>query len=93
MFISLDDEQNAIDGYRLCWKEIFRPGCYYWQLYFCWKATNELDEIEIDILFLDVEMPKWMDWKLNQFPNRKFQVIFTTAHDHYAISAIKSLMP
>ncbi|HRD06791.1 MAG TPA: LytTR family DNA-binding domain-containing protein [Saprospiraceae bacterium] len=88
----MDDEQNAIDGLQAMLKKKFSDQVVITgSSTSAEKAIRELDEIEIDILFLDVEMPKMNGLEvLNQFPNRKFQVIFTTAHDHYAISAIKS---
>lgn len=44
----------------------------------------------IDLVFLDVEMPHGTGIELlDRFPNRKFEVIFTTAYDTYAIPALK----
>jgi two-component system LytT family response regulator len=45
---------------------------------------------EPDIVFLDVEMPRMNGFTmLQQLHNRNFELIFTTAYDHYAIRAIK----
>lgn len=43
-----------------------------------------------DIIFLDIEMQTGTGFDLlQQFPQPSFDVIFTTAYDHYAIRAIK----
>ena len=43
-----------------------------------------------DIIFLDIEMQTGTGFDLlQQFPHPSFDVIFTTAYDHYAIRAIK----
>jgi two-component system LytT family response regulator len=43
-----------------------------------------------DLVFLDIEMPTGNGFTLvEQFPNARFKVIFTTAYDHYAIRAIR----
>lgn len=44
----------------------------------------------IDILFVDIQMPEGDGFHLlQQIPAINFRIIFTTAHDHYAIKAIK----
>lgn len=43
-----------------------------------------------DIVFLDVEMPRMNGFNmLQQLQHRDFELIFTTAYDHYAIKAIR----
>lgn len=43
-----------------------------------------------DVLFLDIDMPDGTGFDLlEQFPEPGFQVIFITAHDQYALKAIK----
>jgi two-component system, LytTR family, response regulator len=47
-------------------------------------------EGELDLLFIDIQMPGGDGFTLLQkIPNITFKVIFTTAHDSYAIRAIK----
>lgn len=45
---------------------------------------------EVDILFLDIEMPVLNGFELlNALPKKEFGLIFTTAYDEFAIKAIK----
>lgn len=53
-------------------------------------AENLLNNHQIDVLFLDVEMPGGTGFDLlDKVKNIDFEVIFTTAYDQYAIKAIK----
>ena len=53
-------------------------------------GIKKIDEQKPDIVFLDVEMPRMNGFTmLQQLKNKNFEVIFTTAYDHYAIKAIK----
>ncbi|HMS97903.1 MAG TPA: LytTR family DNA-binding domain-containing protein [Saprospiraceae bacterium] len=87
----LDDEQNAVDGLRAMLQKKFGErvrivGSNIHPL----KAIEELENLDVDILFLDVEMPSMNGTDvLRHFPNKTFHVIFTTAHEKYAIPAIK----
>lgn len=87
----LDDEQNAVDGLRAMLQKKFEQrvhivGFNTHPL----KAIEELEKMEVDILFLDVEMPIMNGTEvLRHFPTKPFHVIFTTAHEKYAIPAIK----
>lgn len=54
------------------------------------SGINILGKTETDIVFLDVEMPRMNGFTmLQQLSKRNFEVIFTTAYDHYAIRAIR----
>ena len=54
------------------------------------EGLKAIAEINPDLIFLDVEMPSMTGFDmLKRIPKINFQIIFTTAHDHYAIRAIK----
>ena len=45
----------------------------------------------VDLLFLDISMPLESGFDLlNYFPQRNFRVIFITAHDEFAINALRA---
>jgi len=49
-----------------------------------------LNENSIDLLFLDIDMPGMNGFELlEQIENPSFDIIFTTAHDQFALKAIK----
>lgn len=88
----LDDERHAVDALCGMLKKKFATtvdvcGCET-------KASVAIEEIERllpDVLFLDVEMPEMNGLEvLRQFPHRAFHVIFTTAHEKYALPALKA---
>jgi two-component system LytT family response regulator len=54
------------------------------------QGIKAIEESHPDIVFLDVEMPRMNGFTmLQQLQNRSFELIFTTAYDHYAIRAIR----
>ncbi len=54
------------------------------------EGIRLLQEKDPDLVFLDIEMPHGSGFDLlEQFPDRTFDVIFVTAHSHYAIKAFK----
>jgi two-component system, LytTR family, response regulator len=88
----IDDEQNAVDGLTAMLKKKFVQ-----QVVICGSnitASTAIEEIETakpDVLFLDVEMPEMTGLELlKHFPERNFHVIFTTAHEKYALPALKA---
>jgi two-component system, LytTR family, response regulator len=53
-------------------------------------ALTAIDKLRPGLVFLDVEMPQQNGFALlEKSPNLNFDVIFTTAHSHHAIKAIK----
>lgn len=54
------------------------------------QGIELINKLKPDLLFLDIEMPVMTGFEmLNTIQDRSFQVIFTTAYDHYAIKAIR----
>ena len=54
------------------------------------EGVAAIQQHQPDIVFLDIEMQTGTGFDLlQQFPQPTFDVIFTTAYDHYAIRAIK----
>lgn len=54
------------------------------------QGIVSIEEKKPDIVFLDVEMPRMNGFTmLQKLSNRNFELIFTTAYDHYAIRAIR----
>lgn len=54
------------------------------------KALDFLKTHHVDCVFLDIEMPEMDGFQfLSQFQERKFEVVFVTAYDQFAINAIK----
>lgn len=54
------------------------------------EAYKYLSSHKLDCIFLDIEMPEMDGFQfLSQFQHRKFEVVFVTAYDQFAINAIK----
>lgn len=54
------------------------------------SGIEAIDSLHPDIVFLDIEMPVMNGFAMLQQLNYKnFELIFTTAYDHYAINAIR----
>lgn len=87
----IDDEMHCIKSMELHLQSLF-PKC---EIVFTSTKPGEallpLQTLEIDILFLDVEMPGITGFELlEQFESLPFSVIFTTAYSKYAIQAFKA---
>lgn len=84
----LDDELHCVESLVLDIDRLFP------ELPIVYKGTKPIEAIEalkridVDLLFLDVEMPLMNGFDfLNQFEELAFDVIFTTAYSQYAIKA------
>lgn len=88
----LDDEQQAVDALvALLTKKFAGQVQVIGSQIDSSKALDEIDTLRPDVLFLDVEMPSMSGLEvIRQFPQRKFQIIFTTAHEKYALPALKA---
>lgn len=55
------------------------------------EAEKSIKEHHPDIVFLDIEMPEHNGFELlNRFDDFEFEVIFTTAHEEYAVDAFRA---
>jgi len=88
----LDDEQQAVDALTALLKKKFVGQVEVVGSNIDPKiAIEEIETLNPDVLFLDVEMPTMSGLEvLRHFPQRKFHVIFTTAHEKYALPALKA---
>ena len=90
--IIVDDEINAIKS--LCWEiEHFVPDIHIIKTFE--SPETAVDYLENgnqpDIVFLDIQMPEMSGLEfIRRFPNREFQVIFTTAYSEFALEALKN---
>lgn len=54
------------------------------------KAIDIINEEKPDVVFLDIQMPEMDGFTMiEKLKNRDFNLIFTTAHDEFALKAIK----
>lgn len=89
--IIIDDELPCIETLQLMLQKKFADKI---SIAGCTTRSGEaaalIEECRPDVVFLDVEMPRLSGIELLQsLTNIDFQVIFTTAHQHYALQAIK----
>lgn len=87
----LDDELHCVESLVLHLHSLFP------EINVIYKSTNPIEALErlqnmdIDLLFLDIEMPAMNGFEfLNSFPEVNFDVIFTTAYSQYAVKAFKA---
>lgn len=54
------------------------------------RGIKMIDKLQPDLVFLDISMPKMNGFELlNRLTFKQFELIFTTAHDEYAIQAFQ----
>jgi two-component system, LytTR family, response regulator len=88
--ILVDDEESSLSSlkekiYRHCPQIEIIAACDTAQ-----KAISSIDSLQPDLVFLDIEMPVMNGFlMLQQIHFKNFELIFTTAYDHYAIRAIR----
>jgi two-component system, LytTR family, response regulator len=88
--ILIDDEENSISSL----KEKLLVHCPHVKIIACCNNATSgieaIDSLQPDIVFLDIEMPVMNGFvMLPQLTYKNFELIFTTAYDHYAIKAIR----
>lgn len=87
----IDDEPHCIESLALHMKDLFPEMELIYKTNKVQEAADALKENPADLLFLDIEMPGMNGFQfLEQFPDRSFDVIFTTAYSQYALKAFKA---
>ncbi len=88
--ILIDDEISALKGLSYELKNFEDKVVILAQFSSAANAVEFLKTTKVDLVFLDIEMPEMNGFAfLEHFPNRDFQVVFTTAYSKYAVNAIK----
>lgn len=88
--ILIDDEENSLNAL----KEKLRTHCPQVNIAALCdnaaKGAQAIDNLHPDVVFLDIEMPVTNGFvMLQQLQYKNFELIFTTAYDHYAVKAIR----
>jgi two-component system, LytTR family, response regulator len=88
--VIIDDEPDAVDFITSIVKEYCPDLEVAGKAHSAEEGVKVIKEIKPDLVFLDVEMPNGTGFDLlTHFPDKRFDVIFITAFNHYAIKAIK----
>jgi two-component system, LytTR family, response regulator LytT len=53
------------------------------------EALNKLQEIEIDLLYLDINMPDLTGLELSRLIDKRIKVVFTSAYESFALESYK----
>jgi len=90
--ILVDDEAKSRDNLRVLLGEYCQAVDIVGEADSAATALRLIKQLEPDLLFLDIEMPGGSGFQLLQSlpANRRFEVIFVTAYDHYGIAAVKA---
>lgn len=89
--IIIDDEQNGIDGLAILIRKHIPDLRIIAECTVAKDAIALIENYKPDIIFLDIHMPGMNGFELLEKLGRKnFDLIFTTAHDEYALRAIKA---
>jgi two-component system LytT family response regulator len=89
--IIIDDEQNGIDGLAILIRKYAPHVRIIAQCNMAREAIAMIENYKPDIVFLDINMPEMNGFEfLEKLSQKNFDLIFTTAHDEYALRALKA---
>lgn len=87
----IDDEKNALTALRKMLEQFCPDVLVIGEAQTALEGLRLIRQQEPDLLFLDVEMPGGTGFDLLETLERKsFSTIFTTAHEQYALPALRS---
>jgi two-component system, LytTR family, response regulator len=88
--ILIDDEPASVEALYLKIQKVNPEIEVLAMFYAATDAVIFLEENNVDLIFLDIEMPEMDGFAfLEQFPERRFEVIITTAHNEHAVHALR----
>lgn len=89
--IIIDDEQNARSNLRILIEDFCPEVNVVGEAESADQARQLIEENQPNLLFLDINMPNEDGFDLlDSIENKNFSVIFITAHNQYALKAIKA---
>jgi len=87
----VDDESNARENLAMLVEEYCADAKIVAKASSADEARSAINAFNPDLVFLDINMPEEDGFQfLQSVPDRKFAVIFTTAHNEYALKAFKA---
>lgn len=88
--IIIDDEKKAVRALESAINEYCTQVEIVGMAYSALEGIKEIQLKNPDLVFVDIEMPIMSGIELiEQFANRKFEVVFVTAYNQYAVKAFK----
>lgn len=88
--VIIDDEKNAVTAMEIAIKEFCPEVEIVGTALSAKDGMKEIQTKNPDLVFVDIEMPQMTGLELiEHFENRKFEVIFVTAYNQFAIKAFK----
>ncbi|MBL7945406.1 MAG: response regulator transcription factor [Flavobacteriales bacterium] len=86
--VIIDDEPQAITALALLIGQLALPCTVVATAHSALEGIKAIQKHKPDLVLLDIEMPHGSGFDLLEaFPDRKFQVVYTTAHEQHAIRA------
>jgi two-component system LytT family response regulator len=87
----IDDEKNALTALRKMLEQYCPDVAVIGEAQTAFEGIRLIRQLEPDLVFLDVEMPGGTGFDLLETMEKKtFAIIFTTAHEQYLLSALRS---
>jgi two-component system LytT family response regulator len=86
--VIIDDEPGALDALRGMIERRANGARVVGEALNALEGIKVIQKVKPDLVLLDIEMPHGSGFELLEaFPERTFQVIFTTAHEEHAVRA------
>src|SRR6056297_2647034 len=87
----IDDEFNAASNLQMMVEEFCPEIQVIGIAHSANEAREKLKEHDVEVVFLDIKMPGEDGFSfLKSLPDRKFSVVFTTAHNEFALKAFRA---